>query len=196
MPSRDSRAAFGWRAAPGVAKIGEPGIVLDHGGAAEMVVVQIDRDDPLLFKGAANGDRNRIDQRAVDQKPVVAVDRLEHAGQRIGGAHGVDERAARQPDFMAGADFGGHADERLGQIAERVAAKMIGELLRQLQAAEQAVAAEMKIQQAENAALCQAAGELFEFVQLACQITAADQRADGGAGDHADGDLWPRQGRG
>ena len=60
---------------------------------------------------------------------------------------------------------------------------------RQLQAAEQAVAAKIEVEQAEDATLGQAAGEFLELVELAGQIAAADQRADRGAGDHADLDA-------
>ena len=94
------------------------GAVLDHGGAAEQIVVQVDRDDERLLVGAADRDRHRIDQRAVDQHAAVAGHRLEDAGQGIGGAHGGDQRAARQPDLVAGADFGRDADEGLGQVLE------------------------------------------------------------------------------
>ena len=69
------------------------------------------------------------------------------------------------------------------------AVHMLLHALRQLHAAEQAVAADMQVEQAEHAALGQAAGEFFEFVELAGEIAAADQRADRGAGDHVDLDA-------
>ena len=47
------------------------GAVLDHRGAAEQVVVQVDGDDERLLVGAADRDRHRIDQRAVDQHAAV-----------------------------------------------------------------------------------------------------------------------------
>ena len=59
----------------------------------------------------------------------------------------------------------------------------------ELHAAEQPVAAEMQVEQAEHAALGQAAGEFLELVELAGEIAAADQRADRGAGDHVDLDA-------
>ena len=59
----------------------------------------------------------------------------------------------------------------------------------ELHAAEQAVAAEIEVEQAEDAALGQAAGEFLELVELAGEIAAADQRADRGAGDHRDFDA-------
>ena len=59
----------------------------------------------------------------------------------------------------------------------------------ELHAAEQAVAAEIEVEQAEDAALGQAAGEFLELVELAGEVAAADQRADRGAGDHGDLDA-------
>ncbi len=56
------------------------GGVLDDGRTSVEVVMQIDRHDELLFVGAADGDRHRIDQRAIDQRASVAHDGLEDAG--------------------------------------------------------------------------------------------------------------------
>ena len=96
------------------------GAVLDHRGAAIEVVVQVDGHHQRLLVGAADRDRDRIDERAIDQYAAVADHRFEHAGQRIGGAHGGDQRPARQPDLVAGADFGSDADERLVEILEGI----------------------------------------------------------------------------
>ena len=90
---------------------------------------------------------------------------------------------------MAGADFGGDADEGLRQVLEARAVQVLAQPGVELQAAEQAVAAEIEVEQAEDAALGQAAGEFLELVQLAGEIAAADQRADRGAGDHGDFDA-------
>ena len=163
--------------------------MLDDGGAAEQIVVKVHGDDERLLIGAADRDRHRIDQRAVDQNAPVASDRLEHAGQGIGGAHRGDQRAVRQPDFVAGADFGGDADERLRQICEGRAVHVFLHARVELHAAEQAAAADVQIEQPEKPALGQAAGEFFQLVELAGQIAAADQRADRRAGDHADLDA-------
>ncbi len=122
-------------------------VVLDHGGATEQVVVKIDRDDQRLFVGATNRDRHGVDQGAVHQHALVAGDRLEHAGQRIRGTHGGDEMAARQPDLVAGADFGRHAHEGLGQVGERHALEVLLHACGQLHAAEQAAAAKVEVKQ-------------------------------------------------
>ena len=75
--------------------------------AAEEVGVEIDRDDEPRAEHARRRHRHRIDQRAVDQPAAVERDRRENSRQRVGGAHRVDQPAARQPDFVAGADLGG-----------------------------------------------------------------------------------------
>ena len=77
--------------------------------------VDVDGDHVARAERAADRDRDRIDQRAVEQPAAVDGDGAEDAGQRVGGAHGVDEAAARQPDLVAGADLGGDRNEALGQ---------------------------------------------------------------------------------
>ena len=52
--------------------------------------------------------------------------------------------------------------------------------------AEETAAADGEVQQAGDPAHRQAAGEVFELVQLSGQIAAADQCADGRSGDHSD----------
>ena len=84
--------------------------------------------------------RHRIDQRAVDQPAAADAHRRKNSGQRIGGAHRVDQPAARQPDFMAGADLGrdgGEADRQLLDRACRRAPRSsrVGELAAADQAA-------------------------------------------------------------
>ena len=68
--------------------------MLDHSGATEDVVVKIDRHHQRLLIGAADGGRHRVDQGAINERAVVAFDRLENAGQGIGGPHTCDQRAA------------------------------------------------------------------------------------------------------
>ena len=90
---------------------------------------------------------------------------------------------------MTRADFRGHADEGLLEVFEARSIEVLAQPGIELQAAEQTVAAEIDIQQAENAALGQAAREFFEFVELAGEVAAADQRADRGACYHRDLDA-------
>ena len=65
--------------------------VFDHRSAAEEVVVQVHGDDERLFVGTTNRNGHWIDQRPIDQHSAIGGDRLEHARQRIRGAHCGDE---------------------------------------------------------------------------------------------------------
>ena len=76
-----------------------------------------------------------------------------------------------------------------GRSSKRDALHMLAQPGVELHAAEQPVAAEIEVEQAEDAALGQAAREFFQFVELAGEVAAADQRADRGAGDHGDLDA-------
>ena len=67
--------------------------VLNGGAAAEAVARNVERDDPLGAERARDADRHRIDDRAVEQPASVDLDRLEHAGQGVGGADRLDQRA-------------------------------------------------------------------------------------------------------
>ena len=100
--------------------------------AAEEVGVEIDRDDEARAEHARRRHRHRIDQRAVDQPAAVERDRRENSGQRIGGAHRVDQPAARQPDFVAGADLGGDGGEADRQSLDRRVAELLFQPRREL----------------------------------------------------------------
>src|SRR5690606_15994655 len=80
-------------------------------------------------------------------------------------------------------------DERLRQAFNRDALQMLSHAARQAHAGKKTAAAEVKVEQAEYAALGKREREFFQFPQLARQIAATDQRADGGAGNHLDRDL-------
>ena len=71
-----------------------------------------------------------------------------------------------------------------GQVLETDARHMLAQTGIEFHAAEQAAAAQIEIEQAENAPLGQASGEFLQFVELAGKVAAADQRADRSAGDH------------
>ena len=74
-------------------------------------VVEVDGDDDFGAERARRRDRHRVDQGAVDQPAAVDADRLEDAGEGVGGAHRLDQLAARHPHLVAGAELGGDADE-------------------------------------------------------------------------------------
>ena len=90
--------------------------------------------------------RHRIDQRAVDQPAAVERDRRENSGQGIGGAHRIDQTAARQPDFVAGADLGGDGGKADRQRLDRRVAEMLLQPCRELAAADQAAAGQADVE--------------------------------------------------
>jgi hypothetical protein len=90
---------------------------------------------------------------------------------------------------VPGVDLRRDGDERAVEVLDVQAFQMLLHALRQPHAAEQAAAADRQIEQAGDTAHGQAAGKILQFVQLAGEIAAADQRADRGAGDHADLDA-------
>ena len=111
----------------------------DH-AAAENVGAEIDRDDETRAEHARGRHRHRIDQRAVNEPAAVERNRRENSGQRVGGAHRVDQPAARQPDFVAGADLGRDGGEADRQRLDRRVAELLFEPRRELAAADQAAA--------------------------------------------------------
>ena len=125
----------------------------DDGAAAEQVGVEIDGDDQPRAERARRRHRHRIDQRAVHQPAAADAHRRENSGQRVGGAHRVDQPAARQPDFVAGADFGGDGGKAHRQLVDAACRRAprssrVGELA----AADQAGAGQADVEIAEHAA--------------------------------------------
>jgi hypothetical protein len=104
----------------------------------EHVAGEVGGDDNFGAKGARRRNRDRIDQRAVDQPAVAHQHRREYARQGIGGAHRIDDAAMGQPDLMAGAHFGGDGGELHRQFLDQGLADRRFEQARQLVAADQA----------------------------------------------------------
>ena len=98
--------------------VGVGAVAGDCGAAGEAVGIEIDRDDDAGAESARRRHRHRIDQRAVDQPAAAESHRRKYSGQRIGGAHRKRQRAARQPDFVAGADLGRDRRETDRQILD------------------------------------------------------------------------------
>ena len=127
--------------------------------------------------------RHRIDQRAVHQPAVAHQHRRKYPGQRIGGAHRIDDAAVGQPDLVAGADFGGHGGKFQRQLLDQGLADGGFELGGKLVAADQARAVEADIEIAQDISRLQAARPFLEGIEMARRIGAADHRADRGS-DH------------
>src|SRR5207302_3852291 len=118
--------------------------------------------------------RDGIDQGAVDQPAAADVYRLEDAGQRVGGAHRIDQMAARHPDLVAGAELGGDADEAWRQLLDPPLAQAPGEELGQPIAGDQSAAGEFEVEETEDPPSCEITGEGLETVESAGSVAAAD----------------------
>src|SRR5262245_61430818 len=90
---------------------------------------------------------------------------------------------------MSGADLGCDADEGPDEILESQPFHVLLHALCQAHAAEQTIAAKVDVEKAEDTAFREAPRELFQGIELAGKIAAADQGADGCAGDHIDLDA-------
>src|SRR5881227_838006 len=80
--------------------------------------------------------------RAAHQPAVTDLHGREYARQRIGGAHRVDEPAARDPDLVTAPDLGCYRGEAQRQFLDHRVAERSDQLLGEPTAAEQPGAAE------------------------------------------------------
>ena len=99
----------------------------------------------------------------------------------------------RQPDLVAGADLGGDRGESHRQVLDGGVADRLFQPRRQPVAADQAGAAEPDVEIADDAAQRQRARPVFQRVELAGGVAAADQRADRGADDDVGHDAVGEQ---
>ncbi len=79
--------------------------ILDRSAPPDKFARNIERDHPFGPERAGDADRDRIDDRPVEQPSTLDLDRLEHAGQRVGGPDRLGQRASPEPDFVSAADF-------------------------------------------------------------------------------------------
>jgi hypothetical protein len=92
------RRAFGLAGNLRIREIGILGHVLlgaDDGAPRRHIGIDIDRYDIASPQSAADGYRNGIDQRPIEEPAIGIADRFENARQRIRGPHGVHETASR-----------------------------------------------------------------------------------------------------
>src|SRR5690606_10311589 len=76
---------------------------------AKQVAIKVDGDDDVRSHSSTGCDRYRVDQSAVDQPLLPITDWSEEAGQRDGGAHGIEQRTLLQPDLFAGLEIGSYS---------------------------------------------------------------------------------------
>src|SRR6185312_10174337 len=164
--------------------------ILAGGRRSEGIGIEIDRDGEPRAEGAADRDRHRVDQRAIDQPAPVHRHRRKEAGNGIGGAHRIDDAALAQPYLMAGVEIGGDADERLRQVVDGVLDQRRVEDLQDAPAGDDAAIAEVEIEQPAQPHLGEAAGPGLELRQMAAEIDRADDRADRAAADDVRNDAF------
>ena len=156
----------------------------DGGAAAEFVGIHVDRNHDPGAERSRCRNRHRIDQRAIDQPAAAEMDRRENAWQRVGGAQRQDQRAARQPDFVAGPDLGGDRREADRQILNCGVADRFFQAVRQPRAADNAGAADADVEIADDPPPRQRARPVFQRVELIGGVATADQRTHRCADDN------------
>ena len=167
---------------------------LDHRSARPHLAVQVDADDDVGAERARRGDRDRVDERAVHQPAPAEQDRVEHARQRVGGPHRLDERPAREPDLVAGDELGGdraEADRQGFRPCRSVRSCSSRRCSRP--PAIRPEPRDVEVEQPHDPALGQRMREGLELVELAGGVAAADHRADRAAGDHVRHDAGSRE---
>ena len=92
-------------------RFGKSILVVDDAAFAEDVTTQIYCDNVTCAERTAHRDRNRIDERAVDQPAAIDLNGAEDAGESEGGFERVHQTAFVEPDLVTGAELGGNGDE-------------------------------------------------------------------------------------
>ena len=127
-------------------------VIGDDGAAPEQIGIEIDRDHQPGAERARRRHRHRIDQRAVDQPAPADQHRRENSRQRVGGAQRLGQPPARQPDFVAGVEFGGDGGKADRQIVDAAVGERLFQLGGEMAAADQAGAGQADVEIAEDAA--------------------------------------------
>ena len=162
-------------------------------GPAQQIGVQIDRNDKLRAHGPADGNRQGIDQGAVDQPALVEFHGREDARQRNRRAQRIDEISLAQPDFMARHQIRGNAGVRHRQIFDGKRAHMPAHHGHQAIAADHAAAHHSEIEIGHDSQPGQRARPALQYIQLAGQMNAANQCANRGAADDVGANAGPIQ---
>ena len=111
------------------------------------------------------------------------MNRGENAGQRIGGAQGVDQAATGQPDLVTRADFGGDRREPHRQIVDEEVTQAAIEPLRQPPTPNESRARQVDIEIAQDAARAEAAAPLLEAIEVSGRVAPAGDRPNRRARD-------------
>ena len=92
--------------------------IVDDRSAKSRVADEIDGDDELGAKRAAERDGDGIDERAIEQPAPIDLHRFENPGHGVGSPDGISDIAFGQPDFMSRADFGRDSREFFVEVLE------------------------------------------------------------------------------
>src|SRR6056297_1333495 len=121
-------------------------------------------------------DGHRIEDSAIQQGTAVLAERHEEERQGDGGPDGLEQRAGIDPDLLFTGDVRRHRGEAHRQVPYFLVAHEVFQHVHDAGAVHEAGLAEGKIEQPHDIALADGRGPLGIFVQLACRITATDER--------------------
>ena len=139
---------------------------MDDAASAEGVTAQIDGDDDAGAKRAADRNRDRVDEGAVDQPAAVDLNGAEDAGERERRLQRIHQAALVEPDLVSGAELGGDRHEFPLQPFDLELPQMVVEPRAQALPGDEARAAEIEVEKAEQAAAREAGGEVLERASL------------------------------
>ncbi len=148
----------------------------------QQIGVQVHGDHDLGAHGAAQGDRHRVHQAAVEQPAPVALHGGDDAGQSDRGAHGIEHGSLLQPDLVPALQVGRDHAERAGQVAEPWITEMAAKEFEQLARPDQS-AGEAWVQEADYLLPGEFAHPGVQLLELAASIGGPDQGPDRGSGD-------------
>ncbi len=128
--------------------------MFDDCSTSELIVMQVDGQHQPLLVSATDRDGHRIDEGSINKNAFLPANWLEYTGQGIGCAHGFDQRACREPDFMTCAQFGADGNKRPVEIFETQTIKVFAHTTIKLHATEKSAAAQGYVQKIEHAPSC------------------------------------------
>src|SRR5262249_24637884 len=133
---------------------------------------------------ATDRDRDRIDQRAIDEPAAVMTNGWEKTGDRIRGSNGIDQCATSDPNLLTRREIGGHRYEGAVERIHREVGEGGMEDLCDAGGRDGAARTHAEIEKPHHPTLAEAASPALQLIQMASEIGGTDQRADRCATDH------------
>src|SRR5450631_111105 len=156
---------------------------MDDGSAEGCVANEIDGNDNFRAKRPAKGNRDGIDEGAIEQPAAVDLDWFKNSWKGVGSADSVRDIAFGQPDFMPSAKFGRDRRKTLVEFVEAAAGEFPVEFTPKSLTAEKAHAGKRHVHHAQDTLLCQIACEMLYLLELSGGIGPANHASDGSARD-------------